>query len=201
MKNKIYKYLFIVVINFLNLQTAISEEIEFKSKNIEIRNDGNLFIGNGNVEVITEKNLLIYSDKAEFNKADEKVYLFENTKIFQTNQNIVITGNKFVYDKKLEILYSLDETIIEINNRYLIKTSNIEYFILDSLIRSPDHTTVTDNVSNKFEASSFNINLDTKILKSPKIKLTDSNQNILKAKQNKKYTITAPPFTVKWSPP
>jgi LPS-assembly protein len=184
MKNKIYKYLFIVVINFLNLQTTLSEEIEFKSKNIEIRNDGNLFIGNGNVEVITEKNLLIYSDKAEFNKADEKVYLFENTKIFQTNQNIVITGNKFVYDKKLEILYSSDETIIEINNRYLIKTSNIEYFILDSLIRSPDHTTVTDNVSNKFEASSFNINLDTKILKSPKIKLTDSNQNILKAKQS-----------------
>ena len=185
MKSKIYNFFVIILVfNISTFLSTLSDEIEFKSNNIEILNDGNLFIGKGNVEVISGKNLLIYSNKAEFNKIEEKVYLFENTKIFQTNQNIEITGNKFVYDKKLEILYSSNETIIEINNSYFIKTSNIEYFILDNAIRSPDLTTVTDNESNKFEAESFNFDVDTKILKSPKIKLTDSNKNILKANQS-----------------
>ena len=184
MKNKIYKCLFIIIIKVLTLQTTFSDEIEFKSNNIEVRNEGNLFIGKGNVEVITGKDLLIYTDKAEYNKVDNKVFLFENTTLFKNNQNVKVTGNKFIYDKNLEIFYSIGKTIIEIEGRYLIKTSNIEYFILENLIKSSNLTTITNNAANKFEAESFNFNVVTKILRSPKIRMLDSKQNILKTNQS-----------------
>ena len=184
MKNKFYTFFFIILINLIITQAKSNDEIEFKSNNLEIQNDGNLYRGNGDVEVISNKDLLIYSDRAEYDKKNQKVYLFENTQIFKKDKNIKISGNRFVYDKKLETFYSFNLTNIEIENNYLITSSNIEYFLLNDQIKSSDLTTITDNDKNKFEAKSFDYNIETKIFKSPKLKLVDFNQNVLTTNQS-----------------
>src|SRR6056300_1378877 len=142
MKNKFYTFFFIILINLIIAQAKSNDGIEFKSNNLEIQNDGNLYRGNGNVEVISNKDLLIYSDRAEYNKKNQKVYLFENTRIFKKDKNIKIFGNRFVYDKKLATFYSFNQTNIEIEDNYLITSSNIEYLLLNNQIKSSDLTTI-----------------------------------------------------------
>jgi LPS-assembly protein len=168
----------------MGIQEKSTAEIEFRSNNLEILENGNLIIGNGDVEVISNKDLLIYSDRAEYDKENKKVYLFENTKILRNDQNIKIYGDKFIYDKNSEVFYSFDDTRLEIKNNYFIKTSNIKYFFLDNLIISSAVTRVADKNKNNFEADGFDYNIKTKIFKSPKLRVEDFNQNILTTNQS-----------------
>ena len=69
MKNK-FKFLFICLIFLLINSKTISEEFNLKSKNINILEKGNVIEASGNVEIITDNEIFIKSDKSYLNKID-----------------------------------------------------------------------------------------------------------------------------------
>ncbi len=88
MKNK-FKFLFICLIFLLINSKTISEEFNLKSKNINILEKGNVIEASGNVEIITDNEIFIKSDKSYLNKIDSiliaeyNVIFFDKKKILQ----------------------------------------------------------------------------------------------------------------------
>ena len=80
MKNKL-KFLFICLIFLLFNSKTISEEFNLKSKNINILEKGNIIEAAGNVEILTDNEIVIKSDKSYLNKKDS-ILIAENNVIF-----------------------------------------------------------------------------------------------------------------------
>ena len=74
MKNK-FKFLFICLIFLLINSKTISEEFNLKSKNINILEKGNVIEASGNVEIITDNEILELSVGSSFVEKYKEKYV------------------------------------------------------------------------------------------------------------------------------
>ena len=107
MKNKL-KFFFIFLIFLLFNSKTISEEFNLKSKNINILEKGNIIEAAGNVEILTDNEIVIKSDKLVWHvqKKGEvldvvKILGFKNVSI--KTQNEVAFSDKALYNKDKDI--------------------------------------------------------------------------------------------------
>ena len=93
--------------------------------------DKNLNILNvtGNVKINDVINdYVIFSEKATYNKKQEKITTEINSKAISSKDNIVITANKFEYDKNLNIILAKDNVELEDkNNNFKVYSDIVEY--------------------------------------------------------------------------
>ena len=123
---------------------------------------------------------MIFSEKATYNKKQEKISTEINSKAINSKDNIVITANKFEYDKGLNILNVTGN--VEINDRvndYVIfsekatynkKQEKISTEINSKAINSKDNIVIT---ANKFEYDK-GLNI---ILARNNVEIQDKNNN------------------------
>ncbi|WP_440652713.1 LPS-assembly protein LptD [Candidatus Pelagibacter sp. HIMB1542] len=93
--------------------------------------DKNLNILNvtGNVEINDVINdYVIFSEKATYNKKQEKITTEINSKAISSKDNIVITANKFEYDKNLNVILAKNNVELEDkNNNFKVYSDIAEY--------------------------------------------------------------------------
>ena len=92
------------------------------------------------------------------------------------NNNILTTNEAFYFVKESKII-SKDETVIEVEEKYIIVTSNITYDRKLKEIFSESQTTIQDNNNNILNANNFKLLINDKILEAKFINLIDNDSN------------------------
>src|SRR5210317_557795 len=104
MNNKKKIILTFLIIIFFNNISLSSEEINYSSNTIKILENGKTIFGEGNVEILIGENILISSEKFEYNKNSGLYKIFENVKFKDKTNNIKASGSEFFlssFDKKI----------------------------------------------------------------------------------------------------
>ena len=103
MKNRLQIILLILSLFFLALNNSIAaEDFIFKSKSIELSENGNLIIAKDGVEINSNDGLRIFSDESKYSKISNKLLLVGNVIIIDSQRNITLRSNEIEYDKNLE---------------------------------------------------------------------------------------------------
>ena len=178
MKNRLQIILLILSLFFLALNNSIAaEDFIFKSKSIELSENGNLIIAKDGVEINSSDGLKIFSDESRYSKIPNKLQLIGNVIIIDNQKNITLKSNKVEYNKNLEEIISKNQTFFNIDNKYNIETSNIKYSRIIDKVESFEKTTLLDNFTNKIETNSFIYLIKKKEFKSKNLILTDKYLN------------------------
>ena len=124
MKSKIF---FLILIFFFSIysKTTISDELDIKSKNINILENGNLIEAFGEVEVISSDGLTIKGDTSNYNKKENLLRIEGNVEVINEKQNIIIKSNSITYEKNNELIYSKGKTKALLNDGYILSTRDL----------------------------------------------------------------------------
>tara|TARA_Y100000590_G_scaffold331042_1_gene376127 strand:- start:7716 stop:10292 length:2577 start_codon:yes stop_codon:yes gene_type:complete len=163
------------------------------SKNYKATGDKIIFNRNSNVISSfgnTEINLFDKNNiKTNFNIKGKNSIFDKDKNIIEINGNVILDdvlnnyklfSEKIIYYKFKETIKSFDQTKINYNNNLSILANNIYFDNIKNSFFSKEKTLITDNLENKFEFSSFDFNLNNKILKAEEITLSDIDSNNIK---------------------
>lgn len=173
MINKILLKIFFIFIIFNNYSYANLKQknFEFEVSEIEIKNEGNIIIGNNRGLISSNNEIFIEADTFKYNRVLNILELFGNITIKDEIKNIKILSEHIQYNKNLETINSFGETKVIIEEKYNLKTKNL-FFDRDKLIlSSPDKSSIYDNNNNYFEFINFKYLINDQILKANNVYL------------------------------
>ena len=178
MKNNfLISVILIFIFSFSFNSKVKSEELQFNANEIQSLEKGNKIIASNGVEIKGPKGMVIKADNAKYDKIQSIIKIKDNVKISDSINNSILTTNEATYFVKEDKIISKDETVIEIEEKYIIVTSNITYDRKLKEIFSESQTTVQDNSNNILNANNFKLLIDDKILEAKFINLIDSDSN------------------------
>ena len=175
MKTKIFLSVIFFILSF---SKSISKEIEFEASNMDIKNEGKIIYAFNSKTFIPSDNIIIYSDKVEYNKQLKEILFFKNVNFYDRNNNIIIKSDEVKYDIENNIIYTYKDTFFNIDNKYDIETKNVVYDRNISLITTKNKTQVNDEKNNIYIFDkNFFLNLKKEIIKSKKTNVIDNQNN------------------------
>ena len=181
---------------------AVSEKNIITASNFKFDRNQNILIAENEVEFIDEKDdFTILSDKAIYQKNNEIILTYGNSKAFNKENNItasnfifdkindilnanknvkfedkkrntIITTEKATYRKKEEIVFTEGDSKALIENRYNFLSSNVNYNKIKQQISSQNKSKIIEDNGNIYEANNFLYEINTKILKAKNVNLT-----------------------------
>jgi len=177
MKNRTKNTILLILI-FLSfsLKNSYSKDFEFTATKLEILENGNLLIGEGDVK-ITSDNQILESQKFKYNKNDSRLELTGKVKAIDYIKETIITGEKIDYFKLQEKLISYGNVEIKISDKYIINSADLTYFKLKEHFFSKKNTIFKDKIGNKFELKNFDYFKFKNEIRGKKIKYTDIELN------------------------
>ena len=104
MKNKFF-ILQIVFLFKILLTNSLADEFKLNSKSLEILNKGDIVKASGEVEIITDNNLIIKSDNSVINKKDKYLEANGNVSLVDQLNEIEIKSNFIEYKKQKDLIY------------------------------------------------------------------------------------------------
>ena len=176
MKNNFFKLLLLIL--FFYAKVANSQEIILDSKNIKILENGNVLKSYNGKATIPEENIEIDGDIATYNKAKQVLTIIKNVKFLDKEENVYIESDKIIYDKKKDIVYSYKNTLINIENKYEIMSSDINYNRKTMIMNSKVDTHVRDQMENIYNfEQGFILDNVKEIITARKSKVIDNQNN------------------------
>ena len=155
MKNK-FKTYFLTILFLTNLNFCLeSKELDILSKKVSVGND-KVVIFENDVVATDEKNNILYTDKARYNKNEKKLNTIGNTKII-TSEGYTITGNDILFDNKNKIISSISNAKIEDLNGNRIYVTMFNYMIDKHMFISKGEIKLLDIKSNEYYLSEIYI--------------------------------------------
>ena len=188
MKNKIF---FIILILFFSIysKVTISNELDIKSKNVNILENGNLIEAFGEVEIKSLDGLTIKGDNSKYNKKDNVLIISGNVEVISEEDSLVIKSNSITYEKNNELIYSKGKTTALLKDGYVLSTNDL-YFNRKKLIIFSDKRTNLENNDIYFEFEKFKSNLSEEIVDVENLLLIDKDKNKFILKKAKINTVT-----------
>ena len=149
MKNNfLISVILIFIFSFSFNDKVKSEELQFNANEIQSVEKGNKIIASNGVEIKGPKGIVIKADNAEYDKIQLIIKVKDKVKIIDSINNNILTTNEAFYFVKESKIISKDETVIEVEEKYIIVTSNITYDRKLKEIFSESQTTIQDNNNN-----------------------------------------------------
>ncbi len=157
---------------------VLSDEIQFLSSNIKLKNNGALLQAFNSETKIPSKKIKIKSDKVEYLKPDKILILNDNVILRDNQKDLIIKSENIKFEYKKDLIYSKGYTEIEINNYYKIKSKDIFYNRKLNKIYGDKKTIVEDGQKNIYELiDKFSFDINQEIIKSKNSEITDNNGN------------------------
>ena len=183
MKNKLLILIFSILL-FSDL--AISKEFIFKTKNVEITNDGKSIISGKGSALSADGELEIKSNKFEYNKELNILKTFGEGLLLINSKNLEISFDESIIDQNsLIIKTNGNSEIFDKNNNVLIKSRFLIYDQKKMTINARDNVTITDN-NTQLQIKTKDITYDQKqklISSNTKTEILDKNQNNYKVEK------------------
>ena len=142
---KISKFIFKLLFILFLFTNIIADEVDIKSSEIDIKENGNLIISYDSIHTLKNKNISIFSKKTEYYKSENKLIFSDNVLFNDLNNKIIIRGDKFIYNIKDDIIFSIGFTDTNIDEKYKIKSKNLIYNRLKKELRSIEETEIIDH--------------------------------------------------------
>ena len=178
MKNRLL--IFIISIFIFN-NCAFAKEFIFKTKNLEIIDNGKFISGGKGKVVSTDGDLEINANKFEYDKELNILKTFGEGQILINSKNLKINYDSSIIDQKKMIIEAIGNvTITEIDKKLLIKTEKIIYNQKEETIKSDTKTEIKDKVLNNYKVDNFFYEINKNLLKVNNLDLKDNSNNTLK---------------------
>ena len=174
MKNKTILFL-IVFFHFFVLAEA--SEVTLKATEIYTEKQGNIIIGIGDAEAKTLDGIEIYANKFTYNKSKKILIANGDVIVINTIKNIKIQSEKIQYEEKNQKITSYDLTKINLNEKYFVKTKNIQYNHLNGELFTEFLTEATDIFNNTIILQKFKYSIKDDSIKGQNIQILDDKNN------------------------
>ena len=127
MKNKIFKLVYVLIFAFSFAVILYSDEVEIKTKEINILQSGKLLTGSKGFNIITDKNVEITGEKFSYNKESQELNAEGNIKVIDKLNEIKINSETIEYKKKAEKFFLKNKTSVNYQNNYTLYGEDIIY--------------------------------------------------------------------------
>ena len=176
MRNKI-KLIFYIFLFIIFNNTSISDEFKVKSNSINVTDEGNIINAIGDVEVKSNNNLIISSERSILDKKKSLVTSSGNVFLVDKANNLKIKSDeiKFSRIENKAVITGNSEIIFEDN--YTLISDKVIYDKNINSVYSNEKSILLDKNGNKIKFTKFNLDLDKKKAKVFDLNLTDINKN------------------------
>ena len=172
---KIIIFFLFILISFNNF--LYSKEVNLKALKISTLEEGNIIIGEKDVEAKIDNELEIFADKITYNKTTNQINAEGNVEVKDLVNKTKINSKKIIYYKNKNQFTSFGKTFFRINNKLKGESSDVFFYVDRKIILSDKKSTLNDNLNNILNVSSFKFSNATEILKANNIELLDSKKN------------------------
>ncbi len=154
MKNNFYhKFLFFFTISLIYCSNVYSEQFDFKVKEIEILNNGNLFKGLKRGIIETDTGTIIEADKFIYDKIVNILYADGNVKIQDIINNYTIYSDKITYKKNQEIIFTNGNSKAFDNNKRSIIADEFIYKKIPNILNAKKNVQMKDEINDYYISS------------------------------------------------
>ena len=149
MKNKIcFKIFSIFIVLILLALRANAEQFNFKVKEIEILDNGNLFKGSNRGIIETDKGITIEADNFVYNKISNILNASGQVKINDQVNKYKIFSDKISYRKNEEIIFTTGNSRALDNNKKIIYAEDFTYNKFLDTLNAKKNVEVEDGINN-----------------------------------------------------
>ncbi len=149
MKNSIQKNLLILfILNLINFNAFSQEQFNFDITEIQILEEGNLFVGNKKGVITTDNNIIINSNKFEYDKKSNVLKTFGQSKLNDLNNKVIITADKSTYYKNEEKILTEGNSKAINEEGIIITADKFKYDKFNNTITAYNNVTVNNPVQN-----------------------------------------------------
>ena len=174
---RIKKILFLLVFFSILISNLNSEEVDFKAKSLDIKENGKRVIAYNSNTNLKKENINVKSNLVDYFK-EKKLIKFKDDVIFYDKNNITIISDNISYEKNISKIFSKGLTEINLDNRYVINGENIYFNRKSQVIYGDDEVIIEDNEKNIFKLKDkYKIDLKNEIIKSKKSEIIDKKNN------------------------
>ena len=173
-KIKLILYIFLLII-FNN--SSISDEFKVKSNSINVTEEGNIINAIGDVEVESNNNLIISSERSILNKKKSLVISSGNVFLIDKTNDLKIKSDEIKFNRmeNKAVISGNSEIIFE--NKYTLNSDQVIYDKNINNVYSNKKSLLIDKNGNKIKFSKFNLDLNKKKAKVFDLDLIDINNN------------------------
>ena len=173
-KLKLLLYIFLLII-FHN--SSISDEFKVKSNSINVTDEGNIINAIGDVEVESNNNLIIISDRSILDKKKSLVISSGNVFLTDKTNDLKIKSDEIKFNRleNKAIITGNSEIIFEDN--YTLSSDKIIYDKNLNSVYSKEKSILLDKNGNIIKFSKFNLDLNRKKAKVFDLNLIDTDKN------------------------
>ena len=176
MRNKLKLILYIFLLIIFN-NSSISDEFKVKSNSINVTDEGNIINAIGDVEVESNNNLIIISDRSILDKKKSLVISSGNVFLTDKTNDLKIKSDEIKFNRleNKAIITGNSEIIFEDN--YTLRSDKIIYDKNLNSVYSKEKSILLDKNGNIIKFSKFNLDLNRKKAKVFDLNLIDKDKN------------------------
>ena len=176
MKNNFLSFLYIIIF-ILFTNSTISDEFEVKSNSIDVKDGGNIINAYGAVEVISNNNITIKSEKSILDKNKSLLISSGNVILLDEENNLKIKADEVIFDRENNKLTVQGKAIIIFEDDYILNSEKVVYDKKLNTIYSNEDSILKDIIGNKTKFRKFNLDLNKKIAKVYGLDFADVDNN------------------------
>jgi LPS-assembly protein len=177
MKNrKIFTFVLILLILKLLGFNTYAEEFKFEASQIETLDSGNIIKASKGTKIFG-KNIIITSDKFQYDKKKSRAIIEGNVIIDDFNNKILINTEKVEYYKNIEKFISNEYTKVNFKNNFFLETKSIVYEKKINRLSSDEKTIISDIQKNTYQANSFVFLINEKTIRAKNLSFKDNGLN------------------------
>ena len=145
--------------NFINMKIIIfflfffsfnnflySKEVNLKALQISTLEEGNIIIGEKDVEAKIDNEIEIFADKITYNKTNNQINAEGNVEVKDLINKTKINSEKIIYYKNKKQFTSFGKTLFEINNKLKGESSDVSFYVDRKMILSDKTSSFNDNL-------------------------------------------------------
>ena len=175
MKNKfLYLIINFLIIFFIFPNVVAIEQFNFDITEIEIKENGNKFIGKKRGLIKSNDGLEIEANEFEYDKFKNILYASGNIKILDKKNKITLYSNNIIYSKNYEIIVSKGKTKSFIDNEYTFFSEDIEFNRNSMEVSSLKDSKIVDSKSKIYEFNKYKFYINDKLLKASDVYIRDN---------------------------
>ena len=178
MKNK---FITIITIYFVLINFSFSQEFIFKTKKIEITENGKFINATSGKAVSGDGDLEISADEFKYDKSKNILNTYGNGSVLIKSQNLEIFFNTSIIDQNNSIIKANGNVkILDKKDNLEIISESIFYDLNQNYIKSDSKTNIRDDYQNYYSVDKFFYEINKNVIKVENLTYKDLQNNIIK---------------------
>ena len=156
MKNKIFKFAFIIIFLIIPVSSNSQEQFNFDITQIDILQNGNKFVGTKRGTITSNNGIEINADEFEYDKKLNVLKARGNVQIVDEINNYEIFSQNIIYEKNNDFIYTNKKSKALDTKRGIEMNAEIfEYNILKNIITGKNNATLENKLDDYKVSSNF----------------------------------------------